>query len=109
MLGLGREKNFVGLDIGSYAVKAVELKSKRKGTEDLYEVRKIGYELLPHDAIVEGTIIDSQTIMIHYYEKTHYWWHSEIQRYKFKLNRYTLVTECDRCMDFVRNDEFGCS
>ncbi len=63
MLGFGGEKSLVGLDIGSYSVKAVELKSKKKGTEELYEVKKIGYELLPHDAIVEGTIIDSAAVV----------------------------------------------
>ena len=30
MLGLGKEKGLVGLDIGSYAIKAVEFKSKKK-------------------------------------------------------------------------------
>lgn len=63
MLGFGREKALIGLDIGSYSIKAVELKSKKKGTEELYEVKKIGYELLPHDAIVEGTIIDSAAVV----------------------------------------------
>jgi type IV pilus assembly protein PilM len=63
MLGFAGEKSLVGLDIGSYSVKAVELKSKKKGTEELYEVKKIGYELLPHDAIVEGTIIDSAAVV----------------------------------------------
>lgn len=62
MIGLNREKNLVGLDIGSHAVKAVELKSKRKNGEDFYEVKKIGYETLPHDAIVEGTVIDSAAV-----------------------------------------------
>ncbi len=62
MLGLAREKSSVGLDIGSYSIKAVELKTKKKGDEELYEVKKIGYELLPHDAIVEGTIIDSAAV-----------------------------------------------
>ncbi len=59
MLGLGRGKELVGLDIGSYSVKAVELKAIRKDGEDAFEVKKIGVEQLPHDAIVEGTIIDS--------------------------------------------------
>jgi len=61
MLGIGREKTIVGVDIGSYSVKAVELKTKKK--EDAFEVKKIGYELLPHDAIVEGTIIDSAAVI----------------------------------------------
>jgi len=63
MLGLGRDKGLVGVDIGSYSIKAVELKSKKKEGELQYEVKKIGYELLPHDAIVEGTIIDSAAVV----------------------------------------------
>lgn len=59
MISLKREKGIVGLDIGSYAIKAVELTSKKK---DQYEVANIGYELLPHDAIVEGTIMDSEAV-----------------------------------------------
>jgi len=62
MFGISQEKEVVGLDIGSYSIKAVELKSKRKGKEKTYEVKKIGYELLPKDAIVEGTIIDSSAV-----------------------------------------------
>ena len=63
MFGFNREKELLGLDIGSYSIKAVELKSKKKEIEELYEVKKIGYELLPHDAIVEGTIIDSAAVV----------------------------------------------
>jgi len=63
MFGLSRGKELVGLDIGSYSIKAIELKSKRKEGEDAFEVKKIGYELLPHDAIVEGTIIDSAAVI----------------------------------------------
>ncbi len=62
MIGFSRDKGLVGLDIGSYAVKAVELKTKKKGAQVSYEVARIGYELLPHDAIVEGTIIDSAAV-----------------------------------------------
>lgn len=62
MFGWTREKGLVGLDIGSYAVKAVELRTRRKGGSTAYEVAKIGYEVLPHDAIVEGTIIDSAAV-----------------------------------------------
>ncbi|MGB9835563.1 MAG: type IV pilus assembly protein PilM [Candidatus Saccharicenans sp.] len=62
MFGLGKTKSVVGLDIGSYAIKAVELKIKEKGDSVQYEVQKIGYEPLPHDAIVEGTIIDSTAV-----------------------------------------------
>ncbi|MDI6845346.1 MAG: type IV pilus assembly protein PilM [Candidatus Saccharicenans sp.] len=62
MFGLSKEKSIVGLDIGSYSIKAVELKIKEKGDTTRYEVQKIGYEPLPHDAIVEGTIIDSTAV-----------------------------------------------
>lgn len=61
MFGLGREKDFVGLDIGSYSIKAVELRHRKK-SENTFELKKIGYQLLPHDAIVEGTIIDSASV-----------------------------------------------
>lgn len=63
MLGFGREKGLVGLDIGSHSIKAVELTPKKRGGENLYEVKKIGYELLPRDTIVEGTIIDSAAVV----------------------------------------------
>jgi type IV pilus assembly protein PilM len=64
MLGISREKGLVGLDIGSYSVKAVELKAKKsRGDQSKYEVTRIGYEPLPHDAIVEGTIIDSAAVV----------------------------------------------
>ncbi|UCC39140.1 MAG: type IV pilus assembly protein PilM [Candidatus Aminicenantes bacterium] len=59
MISLKREKGIVGLDIGSYAIKAVELTAKKKNE---FEVESIGYELLPRDAIVEGTIMDSEAV-----------------------------------------------
>ena len=63
MIGFGREKGLVGLDIGSNSIKAIELNPKKKEDSYLYEVKKIGYELLPRDAIVEGTIIDSSAVV----------------------------------------------
>ncbi len=63
MLGFQKSKNVVGLDIGSHAIKAVELTSKKKGGTEIYELAKIGYEVLPHDSIVEGTIIDSTAVV----------------------------------------------
>jgi len=62
MLGIGQPKQAVGLDIGSHSIKAVELKAVR-GKEDSFLLKKIGYELLPPDAIVEGTIIDSAAVI----------------------------------------------
>jgi len=63
MIGFGREKGLVGLDIGSNSIKAVELNPRKKDDLYSYEVKKIGYELLPRDAIVEGTIIDSSAVV----------------------------------------------
>jgi len=63
MFGQKKEKTYVGLDIGSHSIKAVELYPKKKGKKEVFEVSKIGYELLPHDAIVEGTIIDSAAVV----------------------------------------------
>ncbi|MBS3818505.1 type IV pilus assembly protein PilM [bacterium] len=63
MFGLGGDKEVVGLDIGSHAIKTVGLRSKKKEGAEQYEVKKIGYEFLPQDAIVEGTIIDSPAVV----------------------------------------------
>lgn len=53
-----RPRNLVGLDIGSSAVKAIELKSSGKG----YRVAAIGVEPVPPDSIVDGAIIDSAAV-----------------------------------------------
>ena len=62
MFGFKREKALVGLDIGSHSVKAVELRTHRKGKEDVFEVARIGYEPLPHDAIIEGAITNPAAV-----------------------------------------------
>jgi type IV pilus assembly protein PilM len=54
----GRNKSLVGLDIGSSAVKAIELKPAGKG----YRVAAIGVEPVPADSIVDGAIIDSSAV-----------------------------------------------
>ena len=54
----GRTKSVVGLDIGSSAVKAVELKPAGKG----FKVAAYGAEPLPPDSIVDGAIIDSTAV-----------------------------------------------
>jgi type IV pilus assembly protein PilM len=56
-------KSVVGLDIGSYAIKAVELKPVSKDNPPQFEVKKVGYEQLPHDAIVDGMIIDTPAVV----------------------------------------------
>jgi type IV pilus assembly protein PilM len=55
---LGRNKSVVGLDIGSSAVKAVELKPSGKG----FRVVAYGAEPVPADAIVDGAIIDAGAV-----------------------------------------------
>jgi type IV pilus assembly protein PilM len=51
-------KALVGLDIGSSAVKAVELKAVGKG----YKVSAFGSENVPPDSIVDGAIIDGGAV-----------------------------------------------
>jgi type IV pilus assembly protein PilM len=53
-----RSKSVVGLDIGSSAIKAIELKPAGKG----HRVTAIGVEPLPPDSIVDGTIIDAAAV-----------------------------------------------
>ena len=53
-----RAKSLVGLDIGSSAVKAVELKPAGKG----YKVAAFGSETVPPDSIVDGAIIDGGAV-----------------------------------------------
>jgi type IV pilus assembly protein PilM len=54
----GRSKSVVGLDIGSSAVKAIELKPSGKG----FKVGAIAVEPVPPDSIVDGAIIDSSAV-----------------------------------------------
>lgn len=54
----GRQKAVVGLDIGSSAVKAVELKAAGKG----YRVSAVAAEPVPPDSIVDGAIIDATAV-----------------------------------------------
>ena len=53
-----RAKSLVGLDIGSSAVKAVELKQAGKS----YRVTNFGSEPVPPDSIVDGAIIDAAAV-----------------------------------------------
>ena len=53
-----RTKSLVGLDIGSSAVKAVELRHTATG----YKVAAIGSEPVPPDSIVDGAIIDGGVV-----------------------------------------------
>ena len=58
MFGFGKSKAVVGLDIGSSAVKAVELKAVGKG----YKVVAFAIEPVPPDSIVDGAIIDGAAV-----------------------------------------------
>jgi type IV pilus assembly protein PilM len=58
VFGLGKAKACVGLDIGSSAVKAVELKPVGKG----FKVAAFGTEPVPPDSIVDGAIIDGNAV-----------------------------------------------
>jgi type IV pilus assembly protein PilM len=57
----GSKKGLVGVDIGSSAVKAVELKPGGRGGE--YHLVKLGLEPLPPEAIVDGAIMDSGAVI----------------------------------------------
>ena len=58
MFGFNKSKPIVGLDIGSSAVKAVELKPSGKG----YRVVAFAVEPIPPDSIVDGAIIDGTAV-----------------------------------------------
>jgi type IV pilus assembly protein PilM len=55
-----KSKNVVGLDIGSSAIKLVELKEKKAGS---YQLVKVGLEPLSPEAIVDGSIMDSSLVV----------------------------------------------
>jgi type IV pilus assembly protein PilM len=59
VFGLGKSKSLVGLDIGSSAVKAVELKPAGKA----YKVAAFGSEPIPPDSIVDGAIMDGTAVV----------------------------------------------
>ena len=58
MFGLNKSKPVVGLDIGSSAVKAVELRPSGKG----YKVVAFAVQPVPPDSIVDGAIIDGTAV-----------------------------------------------
>jgi type IV pilus assembly protein PilM len=56
---LGKKKNVVGLDIGSSSVKLVELREGKNG----YKLQHLAISPLPPEAIVDGALMDSVTII----------------------------------------------
>ena len=56
----GKKKSLVGLDIGSSSVKAVEMKP---GKGEVWTLTTVGIEYLPQEAIVDGQIMDSTSVI----------------------------------------------
>ena len=55
-----RSKSVVGLDIGSSAVKLVELKERKAGD---FQLQRLGIESLSPEAIVDGSVMDSALVV----------------------------------------------
>lgn len=58
MLGMGKAKELVGLDIGSNSIKAVELKRSKQG----FELVNFGVKPLAPDTVVDGAIMDAPAV-----------------------------------------------
>jgi type IV pilus assembly protein PilM len=56
---LGKKKNVVGLDVGSTSIKLVELTEGKSG----HKLLNMGISPLPPEAIVDGALMDSVTII----------------------------------------------
>jgi type IV pilus assembly protein PilM len=59
---LGKKRELVGLDIGSSAVKLVEVRTGGKAGAE-FQLTNIGLEPLPPEAIVDGAIMDSGAVI----------------------------------------------
>jgi len=57
-----KKKLLVGLDIGSSCVKVCELQAIGKGSSQRFRLQKLGVAPVPHDAIVDGDIMDSNAV-----------------------------------------------
>ncbi|MGH7342713.1 MAG: type IV pilus assembly protein PilM [Candidatus Rokuibacteriota bacterium] len=57
---LSRSKGVVGLDLGSSAVKLLELKERKAGE---YHLQRLGIQPLSPEAIVDGSIMDSSLVV----------------------------------------------
>ena len=56
---LGKRKNIIGLDVGSSSIKLIELVEGKNG----YKLQNLGMSPLPPEAIVDGALMDSVTII----------------------------------------------
>jgi type IV pilus assembly protein PilM len=59
--GMAKKGSVVGLDIGSHAVKVVEI--ARKGRDGSFELKNLGIAALPHEAIVQGAFLNAGAIV----------------------------------------------
>jgi len=57
-MSAGKKKNLVGLDIGSHAIKAVEIEFTKRGRV----LRNFGMVATPQDAIVEGSVKNVEAV-----------------------------------------------
>ena len=57
-----KKKSVVGVDVGSSAVKCVEVRAGGKGGDE-FQLLNIGLEPLPPEAIVDGAIMDSGAVI----------------------------------------------
>jgi type IV pilus assembly protein PilM len=64
LFSFGKKKGqLVGVDVGSSAIKAVEIKVSGKPGAETYQLLNIGMEPLPPEAIVDGAIMDSGAVI----------------------------------------------
>ncbi|HOX45748.1 MAG TPA: type IV pilus assembly protein PilM [Myxococcota bacterium] len=56
---MGKAKNVIGLDIGSSAVKLIQLKPTKRG----YQLQHFGMAPLPPEAIIDGALMNSTVIV----------------------------------------------
>lgn len=57
-----KKKLLVGLDIGSSSVKVCVLQATGSGSNQRYRLQKLGHAPIPHDAIVDGDIMDTNAV-----------------------------------------------
>ena len=55
----GKNKQLVGLDIGSSSIKVCQLRESRKG----HELIRLGYAELPAQTIVDGHVMNSGAVV----------------------------------------------
>lgn len=59
MLGLGRSKGIIGLDIGSSSIKVAEIRDTKKG----YHLENLGIQPLPPEVIVDGALMNASAVV----------------------------------------------